>query len=576
MKKIILSYCRVSTSEQSTDGAGLENQKHVNNKAIERFQKCDNFRQLDDIVEVGSAYKGNNLSTIIENAKAGLYPEGSVIVMFDQTRFSRTDFFGSLSKMKELLDTGVKLHYSSSNETLTSEMLGDFGGFIATAAKAEAANKESKSRSERTLASYANKIAKGEVVAVGALPNWIKKVYDTSGSKPKIVGFEIIPDRKEVVEAIFDKYIQGEGATSITAWLNKNVEPWPEFDHRRKDKTNRVWRESYITKILVNPAVIGERIFNIGRDNESRRSEYYPPVVSKEKWYLAQEVRRNRPKGTTGGYKHPLNIFSGLCFCGYCGSKCGIQNFNTGRRSAIRCTAYAKNEVSGDICPGGSAPVRFLERVVIEFCKDKVNFDAIFKPSAIDITALNVEANTLESQVTSLESKLRKVEDLFFEEEISKGRYIERKNEFENLLAVAKQRLDAVKREIDANTHVQTTDEIEFAKLLKMQKDNSIPDDIRMKLRDLLPRFVERITIYRYGDWLSPAKFNQMKQNLKGDSNAKKIIEHLELRTGKNRAVIIYGLKFKSGYFRAIWFDTKTETWISKSDNEGILHKQMN
>lgn len=572
MNKIILSYCRVSTSEQSTDGAGLDNQKHVNNLAINRLHAIDNYIRLEDIVEVGSAYKGNNLLTIIDNAKAGLYPKDSIIVMFDQTRFSRTDFLDSANKMKELLDTGVKVHYSSSNETLTREKLEDFGGFISMLAKAEAANKESKSRSDRTLASYANKIANNELVAVGALPNWIRKVYDTSGSKPKIVAFELIPERKQVIESIFEKYIEGQGATTITAWLNNNVKPWPEFDNRRKNKANRVWRESYITKILVNPAVIGERVFNVGRDNESRRSNYYPAAVNKEKWYLAQEIRRNRPKGTAGGYKHPLNIFSGLCFCGYCGSRCGIQNFNTGRRSAIRCTAYAKKEVSPSICAGGSSPVKFLERVIIEFCKDKINFDAIFQASSIDITQLKIEVDSIEHDIAKLLSKLTKIEDLYFDDEISKGRYVERKNEFENTLSNEKQRLENLKQEIDANTHVQTTDETEFAKLLNMQKENTMPDDVRMKLRDLLPRFIDKIIVYRYGDWLSPKKLNDAAKLLEGDKKANEILKHMEQRAVKSRSIIIYGLQFKSGYYRAIWFDTKKETWLSKTDNAGILH----
>ena len=386
------------------------------------------------------------------------------------------------------------------------------------------------------------------------------------------MAFEVISERKKVIEAIFDKYIEGQGATTITAWLNENVEPWPEFDNRRKNKANRVWRESYITKILVNPAVIGDRIFNVGRDNETRRSNYYPTAVSREKWHLAQEVRRNRPKGTTGGYKHPLNIFSGLCFCGYCGSKCGIQNFNTGRRSAIRCTAYAKKEVSSNVCSGGSSPVKFLERVIIEFCKDKINFDAIFKNTSTDVTNLKIEEESLEIEIASLLSKLTKIEDLYFDDEISKGRYVDRKNEFEQLLAVAKQRLEHIKQEVDANTHVQTTDEIEFAKLLEMQKSGAIPDDIRMKLRDLLPRFIDKIIVYRYGDWLSPNKLKEAEKLLANDKNASKVLEHMKTRTVKSRATVIYGLQFKSGYYRAIWFDTKAETWVSKTDNAGALH----
>ena len=107
----------------------------------------------------------------------------------------------------------------------------------------------------------------------------------------------MIAERKQVIESIFEEYIEGQGAKTITSWLNNNVKPWPEFDNRRKNKVNRVWRESYITKILVNPAVIGERVFNVGRHNELRRSNYYPEAVNKEQWYLAIGVRRNRPKG---------------------------------------------------------------------------------------------------------------------------------------------------------------------------------------------------------------------------------------------------------------------------------------
>jgi hypothetical protein len=554
------------------EGAGLDNQQHTNNIAIEQLQVKDNYTRLSDVIEVGSAYKGNNLLTIIENAKAGLYPKDSIIVMFDQTRFSRTDFLDSANKMKELLDTGIKVHYSSSNETLTSDKLQDFGGFISMLAKAEAANKESKSRSDRTLASYAKKIANNEIVAVGALPNWLRKLYDTSGSKPKIIGFEVIPERKKVIETIFEKYILGQGATTITAWLNTNVAPWPEFDGRRVDKSNRVWRESYISKILVNPAIIGERIFNVGRENETRVENYYPAAVDNQKWYQAQEIRKNRPKGTTGGYIYPVNIFSGLSFCGYCGARCGVQNFNTGRRSALRCSAYAKKEVSSDICAGGTSPARFLEQVIIEFCSDQINFDAIFKQEMTDVSSLKVQYAVLEQQIFKLTNKLTKVEDLYLEDEISKGRYIERKNEFESKLRADKTQLDNLKVKIAANTHVKTTNEFEFAKLLDLLKGNEIPNELRLKIRDLLPKFIDKITVFRYGDWLSPKKFQQAK-DLLGQQSNNDIIEHMEQRTIKSRAIIIYGMHFKNGYFRAIWFDAKKKTWFSKTDNAGVLHE---
>lgn len=49
MNKIILSYCRVLTSEQSTDGAGLDNQKYINNIAIKQLQSIDSYKRIDDL-----------------------------------------------------------------------------------------------------------------------------------------------------------------------------------------------------------------------------------------------------------------------------------------------------------------------------------------------------------------------------------------------------------------------------------------------------------------------------------------------------------------------------------------------
>ena len=573
MNKIILSYCRVSTSEQSTDGAGLDNQKYVNNKAIKQLQDNNNYSRLDDIIEVGSAYKGNNLLTIVDNAKNGLYPKDSIIVMFDQSRFSRTDFLESANKMKELLNTGVKVHYSSTNETLTSEKLEDFGGFISMLAKAEAANKESQSRSYRTTASYNKKIAANELVVVGHIPSWLRKIYDTSGSKPIISGFEIIEERKKTIEIIFKKYVSGIGATSITGWLNQNEEPWDNFSYRRKNKEQPVWRESYITKILVNTAIIGERVFNVGKENESIRSDYYPAVVSKSLWYQAQQIRKDRPKGTTGGYKHPVNIFSGLCFCGYCGGRSGIQNYNTGRSPAIRCTAYAKNEISKDICAGGASKTKYLEKVLIEFCKDKINYNFIFKKSNADLTELKMNAEGLRVELEKLNNRLTKIEDLYLNDEITKNRYLLRKSEFDDSFKNKTIQLLTLNAKIEANTHNTTTDEVEFLKLLEMIKKNNIANDIRLKLRDLLPQFISRIDIYRYGSgWVSPNKLKEFKALLEGQ-NVKDVITHFESRTQKSRTEISYGIYFKNGYFRVINFDVKKDTWSSMSDNEGVLCK---
>lgn len=539
MKKIIFSYCRVSTSEQTADGSsGLENQQYINNQAIVRLNSEDEFTRLEDVVEVGSAFKGLNLSNVLESARSGKYPAGSIVVMFDQTRFSREDFFDALTKMREIVVTGLKIHFSTTGQTVGKELLEDFGGFVAIAAQASAANAESRSRSNRTLASYNNKIANNELVSVGAMPNWLAKEYDLSGAKPKIIGYVLVPERQKVIQEIYRRYIAGEGATKITAYLNANVEPWPEFDNRRKDKSNRVWRESYVTKLLVNSAIIGKRIFHIGKPEQVVRDNYYPPVVTKAIWYQAQDMRATRAKGTTGGFKYPTNIYSGLVYCGYCGSKYGLLNLKT-KSPVIRCTAYAKKEVSQEKCPGGSSGAKLLERFLVEFCSDEINYDLLFGSPDVDIDSAIVTAKLLNEEVEIISEKLTRLEDLYLDSEISKERYIQRKSGVDSELLSKQEELGDIEAFIDKSTHKVTNEEVEYIELINQVKSDSIPEDIRLKIRDLLPKFIKRIEVHRYGvEW--SAHNLQMDFIAKSPTLSKKIAITPALKDRKRLAYSIY------------------------------------
>jgi hypothetical protein len=55
--------------------------------------------------------------------------------------------------------------------------------------------------------------------------------------------------------------------------------------------------------------------------------DYYPPIVDKETWELAQKLRKTRRKKTSLGAPNPL---SGILFCGECGAK--MSN-----RRGVRC-----------------------------------------------------------------------------------------------------------------------------------------------------------------------------------------------------------------------------------------------
>ncbi|WNC67541.1 recombinase family protein [Thalassotalea nanhaiensis] len=572
MNKIIVNYIRVSDSSQAANGSGLDNQRHINNQAIERLMEKDDYVRLDDIVEAGvSAYRGANLQEILTSARNGAYPEGSVVVMFDMTRFSREEFFDAATKIREIALSGLLIHFSTTGQTISPEDVSDFGRFVGIQAQAEAANKESRSRAERTIASYQKRVANGEVVAVGNLPNWISKVYDTSHTPPKIVGFEVIPKRGEVIRKIFEMYNDGKGANSIVRWLNENEAVWMEHHkrvaaHKNTRKIRSVWNESYVTRLLTDYRLIGRRVFNVGKDNESQVDDYYPITVPKGVFYQALEIRKTRTT-TPSMRKYPPVIYMGITFCGYCGSRFVVQQ-QKNKSASIRCSGHAKGE---SVCFGGSSRARFLEQVLIELCKDKVNYDLIFKGNVIDVGSLQVKQADLTSEIDLLQPKLDKLLDLLLDGVITKETFVLRKENIEENISKLKQDLVKVKSEVEAATHLETTEEVEFLELLNQVKHSEIPTDTRLKLKSMLPKFIKRIDVYRYGSSIkTDEQWEDFKRNF-DDDELTTHIEGMQKPTFKDKEKLTYNIIFNTGESRAVWFSTKEKRWTYTATIDGFI-----
>ena len=586
-----MNYVRVSDAVQ-VKGAGLENQLLINNQAIDRLMAQDPmFTRIDDIVEAGvSAFKGNNLQEVLENSKLGKYPEGSTVVMFDQTRFSREGFFEASIKIREIAMAGMFVHFSTTGQTIGEDDVSDFGRFIGLQAGFEAAHKESKSKSDRTRASYQGKMSRGDLVTIGTMPAWIRKVYDSNFTPPKVVGIEAIPERAKVLQQIFKLYIDGWGTNKIVAWLNENVEVWPE-NHRRvanviKNKNKLLeakgeraieknafrWTESYITRILQDRRLLGERIFNINetdKRNETKTVETkvvkgaYPVIIDNDHFQRAIGIRSSRG-GKKTMRKYPPIFVTPVCRCGYCGGRIAAQQYEH-MSAGFRCARKAKGEEIS--CHGGSHKARWLEQVVIELCSDQINFDTVFGvDTTIDTYVLGEKIDNLREEKSDCDGRLTKLEDLYLDGAITKERFILRKYGID-------ERVDEITTEMrflneTINSVGTKANPDDFIALLNEAKAGEISTETRLKLRDLVPQFVERIDIYSYG---TSIKTNEQWEAYKAtiDSElADYIWEHNNpLKKDKNK--LTYNIIFKNGQSRAIFFDRKKEDWSFTATIDG-------
>ncbi|MCW9014098.1 MAG: recombinase family protein [Gammaproteobacteria bacterium] len=335
--KTAYSYIRMSTPQQLR-GDSLRRQLQSSRLWCEK-----NGYELDDSLrDIGiSAFHGLNkltgsLGKFIELAKSGKIESGSVLLLESLDRLSRQEVLESLGTFTEILATGVEIVTLADNQRYTSQNLNNIGNLIISLVILSRAHEESKIKSERMAASWANKrknALKKPVTAI--MPAWLRLDKKTNCINE-------IPERVLIVREIFEKTIAGYGRQKLVSYLNEQkIETWGR---------SKFWQPSYISKILDNRAVLGE--YQPHRGSGSDRTpagdaikNYYPAVIDELTFYRAKNARSARKnQGGRRGRKFS-NLFTGLLFCMHCNSsmayidKCSKKSGKNGGRRLV-CSGY--------------------------------------------------------------------------------------------------------------------------------------------------------------------------------------------------------------------------------------------
>jgi site-specific DNA recombinase len=153
--------------------------------------------------------------------------------------------------------------------------------------------------------------------------------YRHSGSKKGAL--EIAPTEAEVVREIFRLCNTGLGAKAITNHLNEQRTPYHD---------GALWNDKTVLYMLQNRAYVGDMVY--GKTTRNPRygkepgepallraapvvvenSGFIPPIISREEFSLAQEMRQRRLKGPgkpSGRANSSGYLLSGIarCRCGY-------------------------------------------------------------------------------------------------------------------------------------------------------------------------------------------------------------------------------------------------------------------
>jgi DNA invertase Pin-like site-specific DNA recombinase len=354
-KKRAFSYIRMSTDAQ-LQGNSLQRQLEL----TRAYAKKMGFELIEDLRDIGlSAHDGTNikkgkLGEFIKAVESGeIDNNNSVLLVESLDRLSRKNPMQAFHQFANIIEHGIEIHTIFDGQIYTSETLTKNQGLLfISMGQMQRAYFESEEKSKRLKKRWQNnRDGIDKKILTSVCPAWLK----ANATK---TGFDEISDRVKTIRSIFDLYLEeGMGAFAIANHLNNHPDKFPRFtnptkkNRAEKGKHKTGWHKSYVTKILNNPAVYGEfqphELTNgLRKPSGVIISNYFPEVISKERYILAQAKMKGR-RLTGGGRKGTSfnNLFTKLVFCGHCGGPVHYLDKGTKPKGGryLRCSNAVAN-----------------------------------------------------------------------------------------------------------------------------------------------------------------------------------------------------------------------------------------
>jgi DNA invertase Pin-like site-specific DNA recombinase len=309
-EKLCFSYIRFS-SEGQRDGSSVDRQSTIAPRVAN--EKGWTLREDLNAEDLGvSAYKRLNttkgaLRAIIDAAKGGKIPDGTVCIVEAFDRLTRADIDEAVPLLWEILNSGLEIYIDRTSRHLTRASLKDLMEVMMALFELKGAFEYSDKISDRVKKAFAikrNRAAAGETKMTRQTPGWVDGTT-----------WKLISARAAIIRRIFNDYLNGTGPTQIARRLN--VEKIPSF-------RNGAWSQSYVYKTLRNRQVVGEFQPYVATFNHEKGGyaydkageaipNYFPAVVSEDTFLKAQaKLNDNAGKPKTGKV---ANLFSGVGFC---------------------------------------------------------------------------------------------------------------------------------------------------------------------------------------------------------------------------------------------------------------------
>lgn len=379
---IVDIYCRVSTQEQAKEGYSIGEQE----KRLQMFAEAQGWMINDIIVDGG--FSGANLNRpgvqkLIQDAEQRKINKVCVYKLDRLSRSQRDTLY-----LIENVFIANKVDFVSMTESLdTSTPLGmAMIGILSVFAQLER-----ETIKERLILGNDARIKSGKYH--GNANDVIGYNYDSSTGTLTLNEYDAA-----IVREIFQRYISGEGTTSIRNYINS------------LNWRNREWRTKNVTMILSQPLYIGRQRWK----GETYQVEGCPTIVSEETWDAAQRERLRRSKKNTS---RPIRagqhatLLGGIIWCDICGSRCCGMVSN--KVYYYRCYSQLKKNhgLQHKNCTSTSWRSSKLDAIVLDQIKSLHTDRKISNTNAR--RTVQDEINAIQNRIKSIDEQMGRLVNLY-------------------------------------------------------------------------------------------------------------------------------------------------------------------
>lgn len=319
----------------------------------------------------------------------------------------------------------------------------------------------------------------------------------------------------ETVRLIFELYLQGYGTYTIAKRLEalgkvnkKGVVKWTDSGVRGIIKNEKYKGDLLLQKTITTDPISKRRIENFGEEEQYYVHDHHEPIVSREVWEQAKEIRlsRNHPSDMKADGKREKYTkkyaFSSMCECGFYGTKLTRRTLHSGSKyeTPVWYCRNAANKGKHN-CPNSkSMRESILENAFLEAYKLLAgSFDDVID-SVIDtiegISTNNEDIGRLKKEqkdLDNLEQRRKRLTDLYLDEGISKEAYDEKYEELTMKIQKTKESI----RILQDNVSNQKDVSKRMASLKKALSDGDILDEFD---RVVFESIVEKVIVGETND----------------------------------------------------------------------------